>query len=190
MALLDRLRALTATDIGEMIDQAEKPLDTARQAIRLFESDIGHWRREVYAARQRVQRTRRQLDQAQAEAEAPRQRAESCFRQGDEEGAERALARKAEVEAAVKKREADWWLVCQDLERAEEQLRACEDKAQSARRSKETLSARKRAGRSSSDFIPVPPVQSEPEVEPDVEAELAKLKRRQADRAGEDPGKS
>jgi len=179
MGTLRRVKSISPADLQNAIDGAEDPLEAAREAIRGLDGEIAALRIRLAGEDGRIAQAKRRLERKQSEQRLWQERLEKYRKAGPEKMEQTALARKSDLDAEIKALELRWWEALQDRERLEEELREREDQVQAARRHKESLVARARQGRSSSDFIPVAPAGAADAGESTaIETELQRLKEK------------
>jgi len=188
MAILRRVKDLMTANINDLIDRAEDPVSAARQVIRELDDEITVLRGKMRMEDARVEQARNRLDRKQGEVAAWQARAKRADDEGKESMARLALERKRVLEEEARELETAWWVAVQERQALEERMRGLEGRAQEVRRQKESLVARARTGRSSSDFIPVAAVQSpanagQPTESVAIEAELERIKKRKSETA-------
>lgn len=162
-------------DLEARLDRAEDPAATVRE----IDDRIRALRGEIRREEAREQRERKRHEKIQADVSSWALRAEKAVDKGRDDEARQALSRKKALRKEVAAQEKAWWNAVNARKRLEETLAALEDRVQEARRRKESILARSRRKRSSSDFLVLPrepaPESASSEA---VEKELNALKRR------------
>ncbi len=182
MGMLERIGDILAANVNDLIDKAEDPVQKARQLIREMDNEIIALRGRLRTQQRQAESRKRQLQGKQAECDQWQTRAERAVDEGKDDMARKALERKHALTQESKQLERTWWEAAQEAETLERQLHQLENQAQEARRRKESLIARDRQGRSSSDFIPVArdtaPTETKPFQDMQVDEELERLKQK------------
>lgn len=156
MGFFRQLAQMLQAEIKDIINEADDPVETARSLVQEFEDEIARQRGKLVALENREATTRRAHRQAQDSLELWNARAQEAADKGDTRGRERALQRREGLLASVREAEVKWWEASSQAEEMRRCLNTLEDKAQQARRQKDSLLTLQRRERSSSEFIALP----------------------------------
>lgn len=145
MAMFTRIRDILTASLNDLVEQDRDPEQLITRMIREMDQSIAELRKAAGTAITARNVTRRRIARGTAERTRLQAQAEHAVRAGAEAAARRALAERRRVDALLEA----YHTALQDEEaladRLKTELHAVEEKAQEARRKRDTLQAKRRA---------------------------------------------